>query len=64
MLDNYDFFVAHDIEQSKKLARCPVCCCCGEHIQDEALYDIGGDIYCEDCLNKEFRHYTDDYTEE
>lgn len=29
----------------------PVCCQCGEHIQDEDAYEICGDMYCDDCAH-------------
>jgi formylmethanofuran dehydrogenase subunit E len=40
----------HIYEQDKRLERLPICCECGEHIQSEWLYDINGDLYCEDCM--------------
>lgn len=63
MLDNYDFFVMHDMKQAKWLAKLPRCCCCDEPIQDDFLYDIDGDLYCEDCMRKEFMKYVDDYVD-
>ena len=59
---------AHDFdmwaaEQEKKLERLPVCDMCGNHIQDEYLYNFG-DIVCEDCLrsyiNANFREVVKD----
>lgn len=29
----------------------PVCCCCGEPIMDEYLYDMNSDLYCEACFD-------------
>lgn len=41
----------HDMELEEQLEKMPVCCACGEHIQTEYLYDVDGDLYCEDCMN-------------
>ena len=46
--DNYDFFRMHEDEQDKLLEQRPVFVCCGDHIQDDYCYDVGGEIYCED----------------
>lgn len=53
--DNYDFFRMHEAEQESKLGGRPLCECCEEPIQDEFYYDIGGEIYCEDCMVSCFR---------
>lgn len=54
MMDNYDLWEAHDIEQEKWLERRPICCICGDHIQDETMFNVNGDIYCEECMRNEF----------
>jgi late competence protein required for DNA uptake (superfamily II DNA/RNA helicase) len=59
--DNYDAFRQHQAEQDAWLERRPKCCNCGERIQDDFLFDIGGDLYCENCIKKEFRQSTEDY---
>ena len=59
--DNYDAFIRHDAEQQEYLESLPICDKCGEPIQDDYLYDIGGDIYCEDCMKEEFRFCTANY---
>ena len=41
--DNYDFFRMHEDEQDKWLEQRLVCVCCGDHIQDDYCYDVGGD---------------------
>lgn len=34
------------------------CSHCGEPLYEgDALYDISGEIWCEDCLNDEFRRF-------
>jgi formylmethanofuran dehydrogenase subunit E len=48
-------FARYDAEQEREAKRLPVCCECGEHIQDEYLYDIDGDLYCGDCMEEKFR---------
>ena len=54
-------FARYDAEQSRKLSELPVCCLCGEPIQDEYYYEIGVDILCEKCLNDMHRKYTEDF---
>lgn len=54
-------FDSHDREQSEWLDTLPVCCRCGEPIQDEDLYDIDDNLYCEECMKSEFRRCTENY---
>ena len=61
MMDNHDLFVQHDAEQSAWEERLPKCDFCGEPIQDEYLYDIDGEIYCEECMKEHFRKSVDKY---
>lgn len=56
-------FLRHDAEQNRKLNLLPRCDYCDNPIQDEYLFDIDGDIYCEKCMNKQFRRQVDDYVE-
>lgn len=51
----------HIAEQERQLEQRPVCAECGEHIQDDHLYEIGGEILCCDCTNLHYRKYTEDY---
>lgn len=53
-------FDRYDREQAKEEANLPHCDCCGCVIYDH-YWNIGGEIYCEECLNDEFRHDADDY---
>ena len=55
--DNYELFQQHDAEQEELLEGLPVCCCCGNHIQDDCYYDIDGEIYCEKCMEDTFRRF-------
>ena len=43
-------FERWDAEQEEKLKKLPKCCECGEPIQDDSCFEIGGDYYCEDCM--------------
>jgi DNA-directed RNA polymerase subunit RPC12/RpoP len=53
--DMYDQWLAHERQQERLLARLPKCDRCREPIQGEHLFDIYGDIYCEECGIKMFR---------
>ena len=61
MPESYDAFARRDAEQENWLNSRPKCEECREHIQDEYLYDIGGALYCEDCMTKLFRQDTEKY---
>lgn len=50
MPDNYDLWEAHQREQDKLLESCEICDECGEHIQDECYYNIGGRKMCQNCI--------------
>ena len=49
---------AYTEEQDRRLARRPVCKCCGEHIQDEYMYVIDGKNICPSCL-EDYREWID-----
>ena len=51
-----DYFESHDRAQSRKEARYPECCLCGQKIYED-FYKIGLDIFCEDCVKAEFRSH-------
>ena len=46
--DNYDYYEAMEYEREMKLARMPVCECCGEHIQTELAFYYSGLWFCTD----------------
>ena len=50
-------FELYDAEQEEKAEKLPRCSCCGEPIFDDYFYRIDDEIYCEDCLNNEFREW-------
>lgn len=52
--DNYDQWLSHDRRQEMQRKQLPKCDRCGEEIQ-EYMFDIYGDIYCEECAHKLFR---------
>lgn len=53
--DNYDAFREHDSEQEAWLAKLPKCVSCGEPIQDDDLFDIGGALYHVECAEDLFK---------
>ena len=61
--DYTDMFNAHDAEQQREAGRLPKCDYCGKTIMDEHLYDINGDVICEDCMKDNFRKPVENYIE-
>ena len=59
--DNYDAFCEHETQQENMLSRMPQCCECGEHIQEEHLFDVNGDLFCFDCMKANFERETEEY---
>jgi len=53
-------FDRHDRQQEEALDKRPVCCYCGEPIQNDICYEINGEYFCEDCLDMHFRKAVDD----
>lgn len=51
----------HLAEEDRAEERYPHCDRCGNAIYATHYWEIDGDIFCEDCLNDEFRRDTDDY---
>lgn len=62
--DNYSMWAAHDAEMEEELKKLPRCCKCKEHIQDDTCYRIDDEIYCEKCMAKHFRVWTEDVMED
>lgn len=58
--DVLDEFNRRDREQTNWLEKLPRCSCCGEPIQDEILYEIGDELFCESCIDNS-KKYVDDY---
>jgi formylmethanofuran dehydrogenase subunit E len=61
--DNYSQWENHERQQEAWLRKRPVCCYCGEHIQDDYFYQINDEVICKDCLDGQFRKYVEDYIE-
>ncbi len=59
--DLVDCYHKYDAERQRELDRLPKCEYCGEPITDDYLYDINGDVICEECLKDNFRKLVDDY---
>ena len=51
-------------DQEAEIAKIPDCVSCGEKIQEEKLWDIFGDIYCDECARKTCYKNTEDYVKE
>ena len=53
--DNYDAFSQHDAEREREekqwRSKLPECSECGEKIKSEEFYNLGGDYYCEECMD-------------
>lgn len=49
--DNYDRWKQHEEEKESMLNRLPVCCECGNHIQDDSAYYINDEWICENCMD-------------
>lgn len=59
--DPYRDFLRHDAEQEKLLERLPICDSCGEHIQDDYLFEVDGNLLCEECMIREHRRDVEDF---
>ena len=53
---DYDRF---DAEREAALELLPVCCECGERIEDDFCFQINDEIICEDCM-EQYRKFTTD----
>lgn len=53
----------HAAKQEAALARLPKCNDCGQPIQEEHFYNIGGKNICVDCLDNNYRKWVEDYIE-
>lgn len=48
-------------EEEKYKRKLPICVKCGNRITDEYLYNIDGDLYCDDCGSDLFKKRTENY---
>ena len=54
-------FYQRDDEEIESLKSIPVCDTCGKPAtQEDYYYLINCKVYCEDCMNSEFRKWVDD----
>ena len=51
----------YEAERERQRKRLPVCCECGEPIQDDECYEFDGELICPDCLKDNHRKWVDDY---
>ena len=52
MLESWEYdLLQAEKERDEYFSKLPKCDCCGEHIQDDFLYDINGFLLCEDCVS-------------
>ena len=54
-------FLRHDRRQERERAKLPVCWYCEEPIQDEEFFLVNDIVFCEECMNRNFRKRTEDY---
>ena len=59
--DAYSDFEKWDGERERRRCKRPKCADCGEHIQDEQLYLIGGKFICPECLEENYKRNTEDF---
>lgn len=53
---------AYCIEQERETERLPICCECGQRIEDEFCYQINDEIICETCM-EQYKKFTSDLME-
>lgn len=63
MIDNYDLWRMHDDAQEDWLEQRPTCHECGHKIQSDFYYCINNEVFCEDCMNENFRKDIEDFYE-
>ena len=61
MPDNYEIWEANERRKEAWLAGKPICAHCGNHIQDDRLFDINGYLYHVECAEEAFQKWTEDY---
>lgn len=57
-------FENYDRDLERELRRLPCCAKCGERIQDDECWEIDGEIICTECLEDNYRRFTNDLIEE
>lgn len=62
--DPHRDFDRHEANLQKELNKQPVCVDCDEPIQDDHLFDVDGDLFCEECMIANFKRNTENYIKE
>lgn len=57
-------FLLKDAEEQRFLNKLPKCAECGEPIQTDECYEIGGEYICPECLENNHRHWVEDLIDE
>ena len=65
VIDNYDLYDAYERRQAKRMAKQPICKCCGYEVQNDEAVCIEGDYYCDDddCEYEAWKRVRSDYVE-
>lgn len=50
--DNHDLWEEHDRMQTNRIEKLPVCCCCGNPIQQETAVFIHRCWFCDACMEE------------
>lgn len=48
-------------DQDEALEKLPKCSHCDEPIQDDHLFEINGELFCEECMWENFKKNIEDY---
>ena len=57
-------FERYDAKQQEALKQLPTCTNCGEPIQDDYLFDVDGELFCEECMKVNFKKSVENYIKE
>lgn len=60
-MDNYSLWLTKEAREERWRQKQPRCCKCNEHILDDDLWEVFGDLYHEECAEKEFKKKTEWY---
>lgn len=58
---DFERFCNMEDDYEKKL---PICDNCGQPIVDEYCYEVGDELFCEDCMTELFRRDVEDFMSE
>lgn len=63
MCDNYSQWKLREQQHECWLKKRPLCDYCEEHIQEEHFYLINGECICPDCMENNFKKWTEDFVD-